>query len=248
MNSNTQKTVWIVGASFGLGYETAVKYHELGWHVIISGRSEDKLTAMKSEYNNMTVCVLDLVNSESVDQAIKQVFKHAIDLMILNAGEYELTPSLENKIETFTKIMNINFMAHVELINKSVSYLLNQNNKSTICLVGSMAAIIGLPNASAYCASKAAMRSYAQTLYFDFKDTHIDVKLITPGFVKTRLTDKNTFKMPMMVSADFAADQIIKANASNKFETVFPKRFYWVMTYLSWLPMHKAAKQLMKQA
>ncbi|BCE03055.1 SDR family NAD(P)-dependent oxidoreductase [Marinicellulosiphila megalodicopiae] len=248
MNSNTQKTVWLVGASFGLGYDSALKYHNEGWHVIISGRSKDKLYAMQTQYENMSVCVLDLLDQSSVDHAITEVFKYQVDLIILNAGDYELTPSLENNFDTFQKIMNINFLAHVQLINKSVSYLLEQTNKSTICLVGSMASIIGLPNASAYCASKAALTSYAQTLYFDFQNTNIDVKLITPGFVKTRLTDKNTFKMPMMVTSEYAADQIFKATQSNKFETVFPKRFYWMMKYLSWLPMHKSAKQLLRQA
>ena len=248
MNSNKQKNVWLVGASFGLGYDAAVKYHNEGWNVIVTGRSEDKLNAMQTQYENMSACVMDLLDQTSVDKAIAQVFNKNIDLIILNAGDYELTPSLENNYDTFYKIMNINFLAHVHLINKSVSYLLEQTNKSTICLVGSMASIIGLPNASAYCASKAALTSYAQTLYFDFQNTNIDVKLVTPGFVKTRLTDKNTFKMPMIVTSEYAADQIYKATESNKFETVFPKRFYWVMKYLSWLPMHKSAKQLLRQA
>jgi short-subunit dehydrogenase len=91
-------------------------------------------------------------------------------------------------------------------------------------------------NSLSYGASKAALSNLAMSLYLELKKYDIKVQLINPGFVKTRLTDQNNFKMPLMITAKKAAQIIIKELPSNKFEIFFPKIFVWMMKIIGLLP------------
>ena len=103
--------------------------------------------------------------------------------------------------------------------------------------MSSVAGYRGLPYAAAYCSTKAALISFAESIYNQCKVLGIQVRIICPGFVKTPLTDKNNFKMPMIISAK-QAGQIIydKLTNSRDFEIVFPKLFGFVMKVLKHLP------------
>ena len=95
-----------------------------------------------------------------------------------------------------------------------------------ISIVSSVAGYRGLPDAAGYCSSKAALISLAETLYFDFKRFNITISLINPGFIKTPMTDENKFNMPMLKTAEYAADKIFKGiTKDNVFEIHFPKSF-----------------------
>ena len=94
-----------------------------------------------------------------------------------------------------------------------------------------------MPAAGAYCASKSALTSFTESLYFEMKRKDVKVTLISPGFIKTPMTDQNDFPMPMIRSPEFAAEQIyaglVKKNA---FEIHFPKSFTFIMKILQILP------------
>ena len=100
-----------------------------------------------------------------------------------------------------------------------------------------MAGYRGLPAAGAYCASKAALTSFAESLNFDMKMKNVRVSLISPGFIKTPMTDQNDFPMPMIKSPEFAANEIYKGLTKNKgFEIHFPKAFTYFLKFLQMLP------------
>jgi short-subunit dehydrogenase len=95
----------------------------------------------------------------------------------------------------------------------------------------------GLPAAGAYCASKSALTSFAESLHFEMKRKNVRISLISPGFIKTPMTDQNDFPMPMIKSPEFAAEQIyIGLTKKKTFEIHFPKVFTYFLKFLSILP------------
>ena len=94
-----------------------------------------------------------------------------------------------------------------------------------------------MPAAAGYCASKSALSSLAESLYFDFKRHNIRVSLVSPGFIQTPMTDKNKFPMPMIKTPEYAADKMfIGLTKKNSFEIHFPKSFTFFMKILRILP------------
>ena len=92
-----------------------------------------------------------------------------------------------------------------------------------------MAGYRGLPAAGAYCASKAALTSFAESLNFDMQMKNVRISLVSPGFIKTPMTDQNDFPMPMIKSPEFAANEIFKGlTVKNSFEIHFPKTFTYI--------------------
>ena len=115
-------------------------------------------------------------------------------------------------------------MHHVFLNKEVVENYFREKNSGLISIVSSIAGYRGLPNSTGYGASKAALNNLAESLYFDFARYNVRVSLVSPGFIKTPMTDKNEFKMPFLKTAEFAADKIYKGliNGSS-FEIDFPK-------------------------
>lgn len=103
-------------------------------------------------------------------------------------------------------------------------------------LCGSVAGYFGLPNSQPYASTKAAIANLAESLRVEYQDKNIDVKLISPGFVRTPMTNKNDFEMPMMIEVEEAAQYIAKGITSSRFEIHFPKRFTWLVKLLRSLP------------
>ena len=132
--------------------------------------------------------------------------------------------------------METNFFGTLNCIMAVNSYFREQKS-GHISLVSSVAAYRGLPAASGYCASKSALTSLAESLYFDFKRCGVRVSIISPGFIKTPMTDKNKFPMPMIKSPEFAAEKIfIGLTKKNAFEIHFPKPFTIMMKLLKIMP------------
>ena len=132
--------------------------------------------------------------------------------------------------------MEVNFFGTVNSINSVYDYY-KIRKSGHISIVSSVAGYRGLPAAGAYCASKSALSSFAESLYFDLKRFNVRVSLVSPGFIKTPMTDKNDFPMPMIKSPEFAADQMFKGlTKNNGFEIHFPKSFTSIMKVLKVMP------------
>ena len=132
--------------------------------------------------------------------------------------------------------MEVNFFGTVNSINAVYEYYKGKK-AGQISIVSSVAGYRGLPAAGAYCASKSALSSFAESLYFDLKRSNVRVSLVSPGFIKTPMTDQNDFPMPMIKSPEFAAEQMFKGLTKSKgFEIHFPKSFTTIMKVLKVLP------------
>ncbi len=232
------KKVWITGSSSGIGKATAIKFANEGWQVAVSARRKELLEALSKENSNISSFPLDVTNRESCVKVFEDILKKYsnIDLCILSTGTYDPKTEREINLDEIENVFNVNFFGTLNCIKAIES---NLKNKKTghIAIISSVAGYRGLPNSSGYGPSKAALNNLAESLYFDFKKYNVKLSLISPGFIKTPLTDKNTFKMPFIKSTEFAAEKIYNGLIkSNSFEITFPKQLTILMKIFKILP------------
>jgi short-subunit dehydrogenase len=226
------KKYWIIGASEGLGRELSIQLSNLGVKLIISARNETRLNELSS-LTKAKVLALDVLNIDAINQASKSV--GIIDGIIYVAGDYTPLNSTTWNVEEVDKMIAVNFTGAAKVLGFIVPKFLKQNN-GHIVMIGSLSGFRGLPNAIGYGASKAAMMHLAENIKADLYKTPIKIQLINPGFIKTRLTEKNNFKMPFIMSVEDAAKRVIIAMNSNRFQTNFPLIFSLLFRASNLLP------------
>lgn len=239
------KTVLITGASSGIGLALAKGYAKLGYQVIACGRSEQRLQQLTHNNDNITSLVFDINDDNQIHHASLNL--PALDIVILNAGDCQyIDDVLSFDAAKFEQIIQTNLIATAKLIEKLVCSI---PPNGQLVLMGSSVSILPLPRAQAYGASKAGLAYLAESLAIDLQKHHIKVSLISPGFIDTPLTAKNTFAMPFILSSLDASKRIIKGIRKEKAHISFPKRLIWPMKILSFLPRTwwRAMAQLLKQ-
>ena len=232
-----QKKIWITGASSGIGKALALKFAEENWKVAISARRKELLDQI-AQNENISSFPLDVTDDSLVKTAFSNILNEFkdLDLCVFCSGAYD--PKLEQEInkDQIRKIMNINFFGVLNCIKTVEDYFKNKKD-GQISIVSSIAAYRGLPNSSGYGPSKAALTNLTESLYFDFKKHNVRISLISPGFIKTPLTNQNTFSMPFIKSPEFAADKIYSGlTKSSSFEIHFPKELTLLLKFLRILP------------
>ena len=232
-----QRKIWITGASSGIGKALALKFAKENWQVAISARRK-KLLDELAQNENIFSFPLDVTDDDLVKTSFTNIlnqFKN-LDLCVFCSGAYD--PKLEKEVnkEQIKKIMNINFFGVLNCIKAVEEYFKNRK-EGHISVVSSVAAYRGLPNSSGYGPSKAALTNLTESLYFDFKKHNVRISLISPGFIKTPLTNQNTFDMPFIKSPEFAANKIYNGlTKGNSFEIHFPKELTLLLKFLRILP------------
>jgi short-subunit dehydrogenase len=232
------KNIWITGASSGIGKALAIKFANEGWGVAVSARRENLLQELCKYNSNIHSFALNVENLENSKKIFENILKQLdhIDLCIFATGIYDPNTEKEINIEKMREVMNINFFGTVNCI-KAVEKNFKEKKEGHISIVSSVAGYGGLPNSSGYGPSKAALINLAESLYFDFKKYNIRISLISPGFIKTPMTDKNKFRMPFIKSAEFAANKIYKGLIEkNSFEITFPKELTLIMKIFKIMP------------
>lgn len=240
---NRWKLVWITGGGSGIGLAVAKKLVASGAQVVISGRHEQALLQTCEQVNQPTLVgalhplVCDVTSLASV-QAAWQTLRvdHGVpDLVLLNAGNHQPVSLEDFTPEPFTQLMAVNYFGVVNCLSVLLPDLLSRQ-RGQIGVVASVAGYCGLPTAAAYGGSKAALINTCEALYPELRAQGIQLSLINPGFVKTPLTDKNTFAMPFLIEPDQAADAIIRGLQSRRFEIAFPRIFVMLLKVLRLLP------------
>jgi len=235
--SENQKKIWVTGASSGIGKAVAEKFAKEGWKVAISARREEILNEM-SKKDNIFSFPLDVTNFESCKSTFKEILNKFgnIDICFLCSGTYD--PKKEQVIDINQNkfVMDVNYFGTLNCV-KSVEEYFKKEKKGHISIVSSIAGYRGLPNSSGYGPSKAALTNFSESIYFDFKKYKVKVSVVSPGFIKTPLTDKNEFPMPFLRSPEFAAEKIYNGLMnSNSFEIDFPKQLTFTLKFLRILP------------
>ncbi|MCV2873664.1 SDR family NAD(P)-dependent oxidoreductase [Defluviimonas sp. WL0050] len=227
------KTYWLIGASEGLGRALARKLDGRGARLVLSARSAERLNSLASELSDARVVPVDVTDHMSVRSAVGSVWP--VDGIIYNAGAYTPMRATEWDADAALTMCDVNFLGAMRVLGEIVPQMVSRGH-GDITLIGSLAGYRGLPAAIGYGASKAALVSLAETMRHDLKGTGVVVRLVNPGFIKTRLTEKNSFRMPMIMTPEAAADHVARAMRSRRFRTDFPAPFSWLLKSFVFLP------------
>jgi NAD(P)-dependent dehydrogenase (short-subunit alcohol dehydrogenase family) len=184
-----------------------------------------------------TALALDVSDISACEKALADIQKSTprLDRAIFMAALYEPTRIADITPDQFRRMVDVNLMGAFHIVNTVLPWM-RQHQKGQIALCGSVAGYRGLPKGQPYSATKAALINFTESLRAEEKSHGLDIKLISPGFVKTPLTDKNSFDMPMIIEADTAAQEILKGLQSSRFEVAFPRLFACLMKMLRLLP------------
>ena len=233
-----KKTIWITGASTGIGKALAIKFANNGWNVAASARREELLKDLNNTNKNIHPYPLDVTKIDNCKSTAELIIKDLgqIDICVFGTGMHDPQSEKKFNLEKIRKIMEVNYFGTMNSINSIYEYFSERKN-GHISIISSVAGYRGLPAAGAYCASKSALISFAESLYFDMIRKNVKVSVICPGFIKTPMTDQNEFPMPMIKSAEYAADKIYLGILKRSgFEIHFPKTFTFLMKIIQILP------------
>ena len=226
--------VWIIGASSGIGEALARELASQGAHIILSARSEDKLNTLNDSLGGShTVLPVDVTDLDGLKKAAHSFQK--IDSVIFMAAVYTPKSKEPMDINSAMAMVDVNFKGALNAVHAALPILKAQKS-GQLALCGSVAGYRGLPYSQPYGATKAAVISLAESLKVE--DEELDIKIINPGFVRTPMTDKNDFKMPMIIEPEEAAKIIAKELQTNRFEIHFPRRFTILVKLLALMPSY----------
>lgn len=228
------KRYWLVGASEGLGREVAFCLSRVGAEVIVSARSEDRLKGLVEELpGKASYVTVDVSNREEVEAAAKEIGH--IDGVVYLAGVYWPMKAQEWDNEKVDMMGQVNYLGAARVVGSVIGDMVARQ-EGHIVLVGSLSGFRGLPGAIGYSASKAGLMGLAESMQADLRTSPIQVQLINPGFIKTRLTDKNDFHMPFIMEPEEAAKEVFEHMNSDEFKKSFPMLFSWVFRLSQFMP------------
>lgn len=228
------KRYWLIGASEGLGRELAKTLSRVGCELVVSARSEDRLTSLVDELPGKARAVtIDVADMDSVKAAAQEVGK--IDGMVYCAGVYWPMKATEWDNEKATMMAEVNYLGASRVVGEVIGDMVARD-AGHIVLTGSLSAFRGLPGAIGYTASKAGMLGLAESMYMDLRTTGVKVQVVNPGFIDTRLTQKNDFHMPFMMQPEEAAREVFEHMTTDGFKKDFPTMFASVFRLSQFLP------------
>jgi len=227
------KTYWIVGASEGLGRALAKALDAQGLQLVLSARNSDRLQDLAAQLHSARALPMDVGDPASVAAAAEEL--GVIDGMIYCAGQYEPMTAHNWEADAVEAMWQVNFAGAARVLGHVLPQFIEED-QGHIVLIGSLAGHRGLPGAIGYGASKAALMHLGENLYADLRNTAIKIQVVNPGFIKTRLTEKNAFKMPFIQVPEKAAEHVVGAMRGNRFSTSFPAPFSWLFTVGRYLP------------
>jgi short-subunit dehydrogenase len=233
------KHIWLIGASEGIGRALAKELAARGAHLHVSARNQKRLDSLLTEMQGEghSAHAVDVTEPSAMRAGFSAMLKahSACDIVIYNAGAYTPMPLSKWDLDNCKHTMAVNVNGALHMLDTVLSHFKNKRAGS-IVLVSSVAAYRGLPKSMCYGASKAALTNLAECLRIELAPFNVAVQLVSPGFVKTRLTDKNDFPMPLAITPERAAEHMANGIARGHYDIHFPKGFSWFMKLLRVLP------------
>lgn len=235
------RRIWLTGATSGIGEALAKRLLADGHRVALTARGEEALQALAAGHDNALVVPADLTDRDATRRAgnaIDNAFG-GLDIALLNAGTCEYLDVSHFDVDLVERVFSTNVLGTLYAIEAALPLLRQArggDRPPLLAGVSSAAAYLPLPRAEAYGASKAAVSHFLESLRLDLDAEAIDVSVIHPGFVKTPLTERNDFSMPMQITADQAASYIIDGLERRRLDIHFPRRFTFLVKALGILP------------
>ncbi len=232
---------WVTGASSGIGRQLALDLAAEGYTVAATARSADKLHDMALAASGYAGKIIplpgDVTDADVMEAIVERIEAETgpIVLAVFNAGGYLPGKGSGLQVDSFKNTYDINVMGVVNGLVPVVE-MMKIRKRGQIAFVSSVSGYGGLPLASAYGASKAAVINMAEALKFDFDNMNIRIQCINPGFIDTPLTAGNKFTMPALMPVDRAVKRITKGLRMGGFELTFPRRFTWWLKLINLLP------------
>ncbi|MDP2226207.1 MAG: SDR family NAD(P)-dependent oxidoreductase [Moraxellaceae bacterium] len=223
----TDRHVWVIGASSGIGHALADALLQRGANVAVSARKTESLDALSTQYpGKVLVLPLDVSDADAWSRSYAALESQwpTLDDFIFCAADYQPIRAWELEGRRAEKMIRTNIAGPVHGVATVLPAMLKKQSGS-IALIASVAGYMGLPKSLVYGPTKAALINFAEALYLDVHPRGIGVSIINPGFVDTPLTQGNDFTMPALITPAEAASEIIKGLEDGAFEIHFPKRF-----------------------
>ncbi|MDG1934929.1 MAG: SDR family NAD(P)-dependent oxidoreductase [Paracoccaceae bacterium] len=234
MKNLVGKRYWLVGASEGLGAALARKLSGQGVELVLSGRNAQTLKDLVETLPNPALALpCDVSSQDSVDDAVAKLGD--IDGIVYLAGLYWPINTKDWLTTEATAMADVNFTGAVRILGAIVPQFVDCD-QGHIVITGSLGGFRGMPGAIGYSAAKAGLMTLAECMQIDLKDTGLTVQMVNPGYIRTRLTDKNTGSMPFIMEPDEAAEIMFKHMRSDKFSISFPTLFALFFRFLPLLP------------
>jgi len=229
-----RELIWIIGASDGIGAALAKTWAAADARLILSARSKERLDALATSLGkDHIVLPIDVTDRASLADAMQNIMRiGSVDRIVHLAAIYDPGKFEDLDPDTAAQIITTNLTGSFN-VAQIAPKVLRAGGQFALC--GSVAGYVGLPQGQIYSATKAAIINLAQSLRAEWHG-RVDVRLISPGFVDTRLTQRNTFTMPAIVSPDTAASEIMRGLKSARFEVHFPKRLTLALKALRLMP------------
>ncbi|SDK12068.1 SDR family NAD(P)-dependent oxidoreductase [Microbulbifer yueqingensis] len=227
------KTIWVTGASSGIGQALAQRLADHNNFVIISSRSrESLLDVQKASPKRIRVLPCDVSDDGAMDQAGRELAEltDQLDLVVACAGTCEYDNGLQLDSASYRRVFDANFFGVVNTLRQALP-LLARSKAPVFAAVGSLSSVVGFPRAEAYGASKAALGYFLDAVRADLSRTCLKVVHIRPGFIDTPLTERNDFDMPFLMTPEAAAERIERGLARGHSTIDFPKRLSWSLRF-----------------
>ncbi|MCB1549355.1 MAG: SDR family NAD(P)-dependent oxidoreductase [Hyphomicrobiaceae bacterium] len=235
--SDTWRTVWVTGASSGLGRELALQLARDGCQVAVSARSADALAELARATPGIHVFPLDVTDLAATRATARAIQERLgpLDLAILNAGVWRPLTVRTFSAEAVTEGMTVNYLGVTNALDPLLSQMLAVG-KGQLALISSVSGYRGLPRAAAYAPTKAALINLAETLRLELHGSGVEVSIVNPGFIRTPMTDVNTFPMPFIMDVDEAARKILHGLRRRRYEIAFPWPLVGFLKFARLLP------------
>ncbi len=223
----TNKVVMITGASSGIGRGVALEIASRGANIGLVARRESLLEELAGEITAPNVkavsAAADVRDAKAVREAADRFRKELgpIDVLIANAGIGTVDHVIKLQPEHAAEVMGINVLGAVNSV-AAVAPEMVARGQGRLVAISSLAAYRGLAKSAAYCASKAALTSYFESVRIDLRHTGVDVTIIHPGFIKTPLTAGRKAKMPYLMELNYGVKKIVSAIEKGKKIYAFP--------------------------
>ncbi|ODS22765.1 hypothetical protein AB835_12325 [Candidatus Endobugula sertula] len=252
MKASEKLSVWVTGATSGIGLALTQILSRQGYQVFISARNEKKLKQITTDVNNTIAIPFDIMREQDISTVKQHILRYTETLhqVFVNAGSCEYLNIDTPDWSMVKRITDINLIGAVNTVAVALPFLQKQvlknqelhnqaaviNTQPQIIGISSLATLVPFSKAQAYGASKAGLNYFLQSLRMDLRAQNISVTTVLPGFVKTPLTDKNTFAMPFIMDAQVAAQRIVEGVRSQPRVFAFPKRLVWILCLFKVFP------------